>query len=132
MKRYIKCSSDSEVKYKIQEGMFWYVDGHKLTIVGVQDKTAYVEETWTAEDTREHMNDVSTYLKGVNKYGEEYIQSVNNERFKLYAGGAYNFEQFYDEEEDEDEYDAYSEYEPRSYSPSCPWNAPGMSVRDFM
>lgn len=33
------------------------------------------------------------------------------------------------EAEDLDEDDDYVE---RNYSPSCPWNAPGMSVKDFI
>ena len=37
-------------------------------------------------------------------------------------------------QEAQEEYDGYCEedYEDHDYSPSCPWNAPGMSVRDFI
>jgi hypothetical protein len=35
----------------------------------------------------------------------------------------------------QDEYDTDKlvyDYEEQNYSPSCPWNAPGMSVKDFI
>lgn len=40
-----------------------------------------------------------------------------------------------DQYEDYDEYEDDEEYIPSAtrgdYSPSCPWNAPGMSISDF-
>lgn len=32
--------------------------------------------------------------------------------------------------EDDDEFE--HDYIERNYSPSCPWNAPGMSIKDFI
>ena len=34
--------------------------------------------------------------------------------------------------DDEEEYVSVSSASAGDYSPSCPWNAPGMSVRDFL
>ena len=35
-------------------------------------------------------------------------------------------------EHGEEEFEWEEPYESRDYSPSCPWNAPGMSIRDFI
>ena len=56
---------------------------------------------------------------------------------RMYAKGADNYPYYSEEEVKEDEY-GYDDgdYTPSStrgdYSPSNPWDAPGMSVRDFI
>lgn len=137
---------------EIQEGLFWDIDGHTIEVLGkVGSLRAKVKESWIAEDTGEEREDISMYDVGVDNKGNvrsEYIYDPNYPDFKLYAGSAFNYP--YDEEwerkqqwdkhvkeqmqRSREEYD--DDYTPSAtrgdYSPSHPWDAPGMSIKDFI
>lgn len=139
---------------EIQGGLFWDIDGHTIEVLGkVGSLRAKVRESWIAEDTREEREDISMYDVGVddkNGVRSEYIYDPKYPDYKLYAGAAFNYP--YDEEWDRkqqwkqaseewqqharDEYDDDEDYTPSAtrgdYSPSHPWDAPGMSIKDFI
>lgn len=63
-------------------------------------------------------------------YGECPYDAMYSEHCRVYCGLGVD-EDSYDEEEFEDEeYISSSTY--RDYGPSNPWDAPGMSVKDFI
>lgn len=136
----------------IQEGMYWVRDWHDFTVdsVAPDHKTCKISEEWINEDTGKEMKQTRTY-KIVNDNGVEFVYDPKYESylsdedyaplFKMYADGANNYPlDLYtgiddlDPEPDEDEYD--DEYTPSAtagdYSPSNPWDAPGMSMSDFI
>lgn len=138
---------------EIQSGLFWDVDGHRIEILErVGSLRAKVRESWIAEDTGEEREYISMYDIGVDNKGNvrsEYIYDPKYPDYKMYAGAAFNYP--YDEEWDRkqqwkqtseewqrrarEEYDDDDDYTPSAtrgdYSPSHPWDAPGMSIKDF-
>lgn len=130
---------------KIQVGLWWCSDGHNQEVVSISTdgKTCEIKETWVSEDTWEEREEIATYdIKEEN--GAEYAASQKYPEYRMFANGAYNYpyDLWGDEgidgacypEEDEEEED--EEYTPSStfgdYSPSNPWDAPGMSISDFI
>ena len=133
---------------EIQSGLFWNIDGHNIEVLSrIGSLQAQVRESWIAEDTGEDREDVSMYHIGVdNKNGvrSEYIYDPKYPSFKLYAGSAFNYpydeewereqqwRKFAQERHSNDEDDEYTPSATRGdYSPSHPWDAPGMSIHDF-
>jgi hypothetical protein len=64
------------------------------------------------------------YCNDVDEYGDTYEIWIDGE-------GDYRWDVI-EEEEDDDEYDYTPSATHGDYSPSCPWNAPGMSISDFI
>lgn len=131
------------------QGLRWDWNGHDFKITGLNDwnKSCLVTETWVSEDTWEDRSNEEWFNIKQDNNGAVYIQSRKHPEFKLYANAAYNYEyqvpvQFneYDIDEDlDDEIESlYDEgkYTPSAsrgdYSPSNPWDAPGMSISDFI
>ena len=135
---------------EIQPGLFWDIDGHCIEVLGrVGSLTCEVKESWIAEDTGEEKEDISQYYIGADNKGgvrSEYIYDPKYPDYKMYAGAAFNYP--YDEEWERkqmwrnaakeskyEDYDSEDDYTPSAtrgdYSPSHPWDAPGMSIHDF-
>lgn len=135
---------------KIQEGMYWSSDWHHFTVDSVSPdrKTCKITEEWINEDTGEEMKYTYNCKIVQDESGEEYAYDPKYEEelsgpygqlFKWWASGALNYPYGYDGDgednfEDGDSYD--DNYIPSAtagdYSPSNPWDAPGMSIRDFI
>ena len=144
----VKASDDILPFKEIQEGMKWSVDGHDYEVIKVVPHfTCTVTEDWIAEDSYKPCHEILKCKIGVDD-AEEYIYIPGNAYWRLYSTGALNFP--YDvylaqSKGNDDEYvddlpygyDSYNDdYTPSAthgdYSPSNPWDAPGMSVRDFI
>lgn len=121
-----------KAKYRLQVGLWWDVDGHDIKVIAINGKEAKIREKWIAEDTLEVVIRTETYDVVVIG-NEEYLQSKDYPEFRLAASGAFNypFDEDELEEEEIDEHDYTSSTE-RDYSPSNPWDAPGMSIKDFI
>lgn len=121
-----------KVKYRLQVGLWWDVDGHDIKVIAINGKEAKIREKWIAEDTLEVVIRTETYDVVVIG-NEEYLQSKDYSEFRLAASGAFNypFDENDLEEEEVDEHD-YTSSTNRDYSPSNPWDAPGMSIKDFI
>ena len=121
-------------------GLYWIEDGHKFEITEVDNQLALckVKESWTSEDTWEDVDNTSTYQMLSDLNGYLYIANRNFPNFKLYPSSAFNCPKSYLNHEEEYEVDNEEvEYDTPSatrgdYSPSAPWNAPGMSMKDFV
>jgi hypothetical protein len=145
MYRYIHAATDIQPDGKIQEGLEWVIDGHVLTVTELRPNgECIVEEKWIAEDSGRECKDSSTYRIGTEQVNgcldEQYIFDPAYKDWKLYASGATNYPwDKVEEAENVDEYEdaQYDEdYIPSStygdYSPSNPWDAPGMRIHDFI
>lgn len=121
-----------KAKYRLQVGLWWDVDGHDIKVIAINGKEAKIREKWIAEDTLEVVIRTETYDVVVIG-NEEYLQSKDYSEFRLAASGAFNYPFDEDdlEEEEVDEHD-YTSSTNRDYSPSNPWDAPGMSIKDFI
>lgn len=135
-------------------GLNWSQDWHNFTITRIdpQLKTCEITEEWIAEDSGRECKDAQLYWIRTDENG--YLMFVNKKHpdYKFYANSAYNYRDlvpkeidelaFLDEDGDEyyaedyEHYDEDDEYTPSAtrgdYSPSNPWDAPGMSIRDFI
>ena len=155
-KRSISASYDfsEPIDTEIQSGLFWDIDGHRIEVIEkVGSLRAKVKESWIAEDTGEEKEDISMYDIGVDNKDNvksEYIYDPKYPDYRMYAGSAFNYP--YDEEWERkqmwdklaqeqaqrarEEYNDEDDYTPSAtrgdYSPSSPWNAPGMSMHDFI
>lgn len=137
---------------KIQVGLVWNRDWHQFTVESISPdhKTCKVSEEWIAEDSGKEIRKVYTYRIEADEKGQEYCYNPDYEEYKdewwgkMYAQGADNYEFDWkkrglddpnDDSDDEYEYDE-DDYTPSAthgdYSPSNPWDAPGMSIRDFI
>lgn len=123
---------NEKAKYRLQVGLWWDVDGHDIKVIAINGKEAKIREKWIAEDTLEVVIRTETYDVVVIG-NEEYLQSKDYSEFRLAASGAFNYPFDEDdlEEEEVDEHD-YTSSTNRDYSPSNPWDAPGMSIKDFI
>lgn len=119
-----------KVKYRLQVGLWWDVDGHDIKVIAINGKEAKIREKWIAEDTLEVVIRTETYDVVVIG-NEEYLQSKDYPEFRLCANAAFNCP--WDEEELEEDYDCeHMSSTNGDYSPSNPWDAPGMSIKDFI
>lgn len=136
---------------KIQVGLWWEIDGHDHKIVSVNGNRCIVSEDWISEDTWEPVHHEEEYGIETDENGTEYAYALDYPKWKLYSTSAFNYPYESETEEDTSEDtswysdDPYNhtpgwkddeEYTPSAtagdYSPSCPWNAPGMRVSDFI
>ena len=148
MKRYIR-SNEILPNKKIQVGMYWNVDGHDMTVTWISkdQKKCKITEEWISEDTYRPKKHTDTYDIRVDANGTEYAKNPKYDRYEdigvYYSTGAWNYpyesyveEDEYNEEYDDLEYEEDDYYTPSAtagdYSPSSPWNSPGMSWRDFL
>lgn len=134
--------------------MVFYIDRFtkEVTSVAPDRKTCTVTEDWIAEDTGEPQHREYTYNIAEDN-GEEYMYDPEYAEYakvgsddyswwaRKYASGADNYPWSFDEEDDktdelgteEVEDDEYtSSATAGDYSPSNPWDAPGMSAKDFI
>lgn len=142
MKRVVIAATKLNRNGHIQKGMFWDVDGHTFTVVSVDatgERLCKIKEEWISEDSWRDCERTDVYkVRGA--YDDQYAESVSHPGWKLYAKAAFNYPAA-DPEEDDYVYDDRGEYldddyTPSAtrgdYSPSNPWDAPGMSVSDFI
>ena len=129
--------------FKIQEGLWWNVDGHDFTVKSVDRQFAIVEEKWINEDTFRTKKDTRAW-KICEDGVSEYIHPKKHEDYRLYASSAFNisldtgkltgsetvYEEAFPEEDEED--DRWASSTNRDYGPLNPWDAPGMSISDFI
>lgn len=109
-----------EVKYKLQVGLWWNVDGYDIKVITINGKEARVREKWIAEDTWEVVIRTETYDVVVID-NCEYLQSKDYPEFRLCSNAAFNYP--WNEEEQEEEYvedHNYTSSTNRDYSPSNP------------
>ena len=132
MKRYIRASEILPNK-KIQVGMFWDEDGHDFRVISRNGNTCKITESWISEDLGKDRKDTQTYTIETDENGTEYATSGPYSTF--YSTSAFNYP-YETSQYDEDFYDEEDDYTPSStygdYSPSNPWDAPGMSISDFI
>ncbi len=157
MKRVIKSSVLSGSPFKSaydagmlewMEGLTWSIDWHTFTIVSVDEpnKTCKVTEEWIAEDSGKNCKETHNYTINKDESDAMFIADVKYPKWKMYLNSANNYERLVPiefneiyhlfEDDDADGVEDDDDYTPSStagdYSPSSPWNAPGMSVRDFI
>ena len=119
----------------IQKGMWWndYGFDKTITFVSADHKKCRIREEWISEDTYKQCHCIIE-CDIIEKDGEEYAVPVKYPNHSYAATSAWNYP------EEEAENSIYAEYEEHycpsatahDYSPSSPWNAPGMSIRDFI
>lgn len=146
MKRYIR-STEIIPNKKIQLGMYWNADGHNMTVTWISKdrKKCKITEEWISEDTYNPKKYTDTYDIRVDASGTEYAKDPKYDQYEdigvYYSTGAFNYPydltEIYDDEPDEDYLDDEDEYYTPSstegdYGPSNPWDAPGMSIHDFI
>ena len=132
MKRVIIASSYKPIEHRMQ----WDIGGRTYSIIRMKPDTnsCVVKIRWEQDG------------KGFTKHVEfgigqdtngQYIYSLDNPDLRLYAEDATDEEYYYKPTADKNDYypEDEEEYTPRmgyDYSPSAPWGAPGMSVKDFI
>lgn len=124
-------------KIEFQVGMFWCFDGSNFTVMERNGNTMRVREEWIAEDTwEEQKKDVEYVIELDGNTELAYIEGMRKYSI-IYASNAFNLLSFYPEEEiskdtsvDEEEYCPSATR--GDYSPSNPWDAPGMSKSMFI
>ena len=144
--------SEAQSDCKWMEGLYWDIDGHTMTVANVQGYPTFecdVVESWISEDTWEDRESAEKYFIKEDENGHVYLESSTYPDYKLYLNSAFNYMSKVPAEFDEldflredktsadSDYDEYDdEYTPSAtggdYSPSSPWNAPGMSIHDFI
>lgn len=138
MKRYIRSAKILPNK-RIQEGMFWDIDGHRQEVVLVDPSSmkCKITENWISEDSGRELEHTDIYKIKFDDTGTQYAESIKYPGYKLYSTSAYNYpilEQLANEEAED--YEDEEDYTPSAtrgdYGPSNPWDAPGMSTRDFI
>lgn len=113
-------------------GLWWDYDGHKLFVTDVKGDKVTVKEEWIAEDTYEPVTEYDTCTLKVDRFNEPYIEFPIT-KSKFYLQNAFNYDWLIENEEDEDYEDEYTPSSTnRDYGPSNPWDAPGMSIKDFI
>lgn len=133
---------------KIQKGLIWWQDGHHFEVTEMFDhnKCEIVEE-WIAEDTGKECRNAEIY-NIADDNGKEYVFLEKYEQYakpgsddyswwaRMYAVGADNYPislGIYEDEEEDTEEDKYIPSATRGdYGPGNPWDAPGMSISDFI
>lgn len=143
----IECSNDVVDDGKIQEGLIWDRNGHEYEVVEltVPGKSCRVTESWISEDSGKEREQTREWAIAEDSelYEDDVIEFIYpaGEPITLYnrfyATSALNFGEPYDDYTNSWDYESDDEYYTPSatrgdYSPSSPWNAPGMSIRDFI
>lgn len=133
MKRYIR-SAEIIPNEKIQVGMFWDIDGHDFTVISRDGDKCKITEQWISEDMGRSRKDTKTYTIKTDDTGTEY--ATRGEYSTFYSTSAFNYPykssryDYYDDYDEDD--DDFTSSTRGDYSPSSPWNAPGMSISDFI
>ena len=147
----VECSDDVEYDGKIHEGLVWDRNGHEYRVVEltVPGERCKVTERWLSEDSGKELEQTREW--SIAEDPERFIDEEDNPiEFmypaeqnstiwnRFYATSALNFEEPYSDYETSDDYESEDDerYTPSAtrgdYSPSSPWNAPGMSIHDFI
>ena len=133
------------------EGLNQNIDGHSFTVTGVNgwNWSCQITEEWISEDTWEDRSNTEWYnIKPTESSEDLYFVNRKYPDFRFCASAAFNYDSkcpkefnvyekysLEDETNDNAEYD-YDDYTPSAtrgdYSPSNPWDAPGMSIHDFI
>lgn len=121
-------------KVQFQPGMYYQEYPFTFTVTHRNNKSVTFTEVWRAEDSGRMCKCTHKYLLGKDEdTGNEY--AVTESGRKIYANAMFNLNEFYPEDKTED-IEEKTEYTPSAtngdYSPSNPWDAPGMSIRDFL
>lgn len=141
---------------KIQPGLQFNRDGHRMKVASRSGNTCIITEDWIAEDTGEPVHISEKYIIAPDPGHGEFCYRPEDKKYafnssqpdgyswwaRLYATGADNYPWDWgnlDGEEEEsadyadDEEDDYTPSATRGdYGPSNPWDAPGMSMSDFI
>ena len=133
MKRYIR-ATEILPNEKIQVGMFWDIDGHDFTVISRNGNKCKITESWISEDLGKDRKDTQTYTIETDDRGTEY--ATRGEYSTFYSTSAFNYpyddHQYYEDDFDDDYEDDYPSSTRGDYGPSNPWDAPGMSISDFI
>ena len=79
-----------KVKYRLQVGLWWNIDGHDIKVISINGNQAKVREKWIAEDTLEVV--IRTKMYDVVVIDDcEYLQSKDYPEFRLCANAAFNY-----------------------------------------
>ena len=114
-------------------GLHWNWNGHTIEIVQVDPSLPIckVEESYIDVQTGEDKVSTSVWHIRDNGADDIYIVSKFTPGFKLYVHDAVNYAD-YDFSSDTESDDDYTPSATRGdYGPSNPWDAPGMSIKDF-
>lgn len=130
MKRWIHAASDAYNTKQIQVGDCWNCDDDDFKAIRISPdrKTCETKRRWfSRDDLNLHDKDNVIWDINVDEDGKEYMTCPEFPGWKLYCGGrAYLSGEWVDE-------DDYTPSATRhDYSPSNPWDAPGMSKSDFI
>lgn len=141
----VECSDGVEENGKIQEGLVWDRNGHEYRVMEltVPGERCIVTERWISEDSGKEIEQTREWniAEDPDLYEDDPIEFMYpagqeaNMYNSFYATSAINFEMDHEEYEDHlfDDDDYYTPSATRGdYSPSHPWDAPGMSIRDFI
>ena len=129
---------EPSTEYDWMEGLYWDWEGHTIEIVQVDSSLGKckVTESWITEDLGKNASSTSIYDIREDDDGNLYIASKFQPGFRLYVSNALNYMEPLDDESEDWDYDEDEFYTPSAtrgdYSPSNPWDAPGMSVKDFI
>lgn len=137
-RRYIAASEIIPNK-RIQEGLSWDYNGHNFTVTRmINSWNCEVTETWISEDSGRELSDTKIWQISSAPGDGQYIY-LDGSSLTFYATGADNYpwDDYFESDKYSDEYDDEDEYYTPSatagdYSPSAPWNAPGLSESDFI
>ena len=146
MKRHIRSSQDTTSRVtasadysapgKLRKGLWWDIDGHDFEVISVEGDTCRIKESWIAEDSGKSCLNIDQYKIVTDERGTEYAQLFDYPKFRLCSTAAFNYYPPEGEDIDDDVEDIEDYYTPSSsrgdYGPSTPWDAPGMSVSDFI
>lgn len=133
-------------------GLHWVSDWHDFTITEVDNSLGIclVKEEWIAEDVGTDCENTEVYRILTDDNGHLYISNKKYPQYsKFYANSALNYRDLVPKEldeldfldDDDDDNDAEYDYEEDDYTPSAtrgdyspsnPWDAPGMSIHDFI
>lgn len=142
MKRYIR-STNIIPDRTIQVGMFWDIDGHEFSVLSRKGNTCKIRESWITEDLGRPTKHDDTYAIDTDNNGTEFAYMPNSPRLKFYSTNAFNYpyeksryspawDKYWDTDADDEDEDYTPSAYRGDYSPSSPWNAPGMSISDFI
>lgn len=127
---------DYDAPGKLRKGLWWDIDGHDFEVISISGDTCRIKESWIAEDSGKSCLNIEQYKIVRDDRGTEYAQLIDYPKFRLCSTAAFNYYPPAGEDIDDDVEDMEEYYTPSAsrgdYGPSNPWDAPGMSVSDFI
>lgn len=139
----VECSDDDFEFKHIQAGLVWDRNGHEYTVdrLIVPGERCVVTERWISEDSGKELEQTREWniAEDPDIYEGDPVEFMYpagqgaDMYNRFYATSALNFEEEYDESWDYEDDDDYTPSATNGdYSPSHPWDAPGMSIHDFI